>query len=329
MKRFKNILLVCDQQSFHPAIFKRAVSLAKANSAKVTLIDVAEGPDGDQAWLLDRLSSLTKRSIEQDMLAARSEHLQEVAARLESEGIETAQVMRQGVVFIEIIRQVLRAGHDLVMKGVTGEGESRFAVFGSTDLHLMRKCPCPVWLMKRSPHQKFGRVLAAVDPSGQGAQRKGLDKLILDLATSLSKADGSELHVVHAWQFLDEDSMRNSAFAKIPKAEIDRLVEEERAKSQARLDELMADYPEGAGDRDVHLLKGDPTVLIPELAREKAVELIIMGTVGRTGIQGFFIGNTAEAILNQVDCSVLTVKPAGFQTPVRLEEQAESPEAVA
>jgi len=41
-----------------------------------------------------------------------------------------------------------------------------------------------------------------------------------------------------------------------------------------------------------------------------------MGTVGRTGIQGFFIGNTAEEILNQVECSVLAVKPPGFQTPV-------------
>ena len=43
-----------------------------------------------------------------------------------------------------------------------------------------------------------------------------------------------------------------------------------------------------------------------------------MGTVGRTGIRGLFIGNTAEAILNQVKCSVLAVKPSGFETPVRL-----------
>jgi nucleotide-binding universal stress UspA family protein len=45
-----------------------------------------------------------------------------------------------------------------------------------------------------------------------------------------------------------------------------------------------------------------------------------MGTVCRTGVTGFLIGNTAEKVLNNVDCSVLTVKPEGFVTPVTLLE---------
>jgi len=48
------------------------------------------------------------------------------------------------------------------------------------------------------------------------------------------------------------------------------------------------------------------------------VDLMIMGTVARTGIPGFFIGNTAESILSQIDCSVLTIKPPGFVSPVNL-----------
>jgi nucleotide-binding universal stress UspA family protein len=66
------------------------------------------------------------------------------------------------------------------------------------------------------------------------------------------------------------------------------------------------------------LLKGDAEALIPALAKRKGVELIVMGTVCRTGIAGFIIGNTAENILQQVDCSVLTVKPEGFVSPVKL-----------
>ena len=42
-----------------------------------------------------------------------------------------------------------------------------------------------------------------------------------------------------------------------------------------------------------------------------------MGTVGRTGIQGVLIGNTAETILSNVHCPVLTTKPEGFVSPVR------------
>ena len=45
-----------------------------------------------------------------------------------------------------------------------------------------------------------------------------------------------------------------------------------------------------------------------------------MGTVARTGIPGLLIGNTAETILQRVDCSVLAVKPDGFVSPVGLDE---------
>jgi hypothetical protein len=63
------------------------------------------------------------------------------------------------------------------------------------------------------------------------------------------------------------------------------------------------------------VLKGDAEALIPALAKRKGIELIVMGTVCRTGIAGFIVGNTAENILQQVDCSVLTVKPEGFVSP--------------
>jgi nucleotide-binding universal stress UspA family protein len=53
----------------------------------------------------------------------------------------------------------------------------------------------------------------------------------------------------------------------------------------------------------------------------QGIDLLVMGTVCRTGIAGFLIGNTAEEVLNQVDCSVLTVKPEGFETPVTLQDE--------
>ena len=63
-------------------------------------------------------------------------------------------------------------------------------------------------------------------------------------------------------------------------------------------------------------MKGHAREVVPECARALGTELVVMGTVGRTGIPGFVIGNTAEQILNQIDCSVLTIKPAGFISPV-------------
>jgi nucleotide-binding universal stress UspA family protein len=59
---------------------------------------------------------------------------------------------------------------------------------------------------------------------------------------------------------------------------------------------------------------------IPELVKEHQIDLVMMGTVGRIGIPGFLMGNTAEMILNRIDCSVLAIKPEGFVTPVTLEK---------
>ncbi len=67
----------------------------------------------------------------------------------------------------------------------------------------------------------------------------------------------------------------------------------------------------------LHFLKDDASALITDLAAKERIDLIILGTVCRTSVAGFFIGNTAENILQQVDCSVLTVRPEGFISPVK------------
>jgi len=64
------------------------------------------------------------------------------------------------------------------------------------------------------------------------------------------------------------------------------------------------------------VITGDAKYIVPAAARDLDVDLIVMGTVARVGIPGFFMGNTAESILNQIDCSVLTIKPSGFVSPV-------------
>jgi nucleotide-binding universal stress UspA family protein len=66
----------------------------------------------------------------------------------------------------------------------------------------------------------------------------------------------------------------------------------------------------------IHLLRGEAKKEIPALVRDLNADLVVMGTVARTGISGFIIGNTAEAILDQMQCSVLAIKPPGFVSPV-------------
>ena len=323
MKRFKNILVVCDQASLHDDLIGRAIWLAKANDARLTLVDVVEAAPGELANLFGALPGSRAYDVEHEIVEFHRERLTQIAAPVKSEGIETTEIVLQGIAFVEIIKRVIRDGHDLVMKGAAGPGERNSLLFASTDLHLMRKCPCPVWVMKQSKRRQYARVLAAVDPEPGNTQKEALNTLIMDLATSLSRNDGSELHVVNAWALEEEDTLRYSGFGRVSKTEVDLLVEARRKRSEAALKELLRDYPDQGSEREAHLLKGMPREVIPRFAEKHRVELIIMGTVARTGIQGLIIGNTAEAILNQVACSVMAVKPPGFETPVALVEEPE------
>ena len=318
--KFKNILLICDADSIHDAVIGRAIWLAKSNGARVTLIDVVEAEPGELAKLFGALPGTRAQDVEYEVLEFHRSRLASMAAPIKSEGVETAAQVLQGIPFIEIIKKVMRDGHDLVVKGAARSDQDSAPFFGSTDLHLLRKCPCPVWIMKKSGRRQYARVLAAVDTDHTEEQRRALNTLIMDLSTSLSAMDGSELHVVQAWRLDEEDTLRHSGFARVAGDEVDLLVEAKRRQSEKRLNELLLRYPHEGARRQVHLLKGAARDLIPEFARKKRVELIVMGTVGRTGIRGLFVGNTAEMILNQVECSVLAVKPPGFETPVRLDD---------
>ena len=327
MKRFKNILLICDEGTLHSELIVRAISLAKANDARIALVDVIAAAPGELARVFGALPGKRANEVEHEVVEFHRSRLAKIAAPIGAEGIETSEMVLQGSPFMEIIRKVLRDGHDLVMKGAAGAKEGNSLFFGSTDLHLVRKCPCPVWIMKKDRRQRIDRVLAAVDPDPANEQRHALNTIILDLATSLSALNGCDLDVVHTWKLDEEDTLRITGFSRVSNTEVDLLAASEYMRSERKLKELMEGYPDEYPKRNVHLLKGAAQEIIPKLAEEKRVDLIVMGTVGRTGIRGLIIGNTAEAILNQVECSVLAVKPPGFETPVRVDMARGSAEA--
>ncbi len=300
MQRFQKILFVHESTSNQEMALRRAAQLARSNNAQLTLVNVGQ----ELPRSLPNLQKAFGR-VQEDQLKS-------LIGKVGVEGVDVRTRRLVGTPFIEIIKEVMHGDHDLVIKPAEGRGGLGNMLFGSTDLHLLRKCPCPVWIIKPSRKKKFARILAAVDPDPGEEANAELNHVILDLATSLAHQEGSELHVVHAWS-LAYESMLRSGRAPLPKSEVDRMVRMTRQNHKKWLHELLASRELQA---KVHLLKGDSGDVISALARKKRVELIVMGTVARTGIPGFFIGNTAEKTLAVVDCSVLAVKPAAFSTPI-------------
>ena len=325
MKRFKRLLCIVDPQRPADAVLRRAVSLARNNQATLAVVCVVPKmvagigmPEGGPI----------SADLQAAATAASQQQLEEIVAPFRAQlAIDVAVLV--GTPFLEIIRKVLRHGHDLVIKAPEDPGWLE-RLFGSDDMHLLRKCPCPVWLVKPAPSSAYRRILAAVDAGADGsdealAKRHRLNVKILELAASLALSDFAELHVAHAWQAVGESALRG-AFLSRPDTEVLAYIEQVRRSHHEGLDALLkAVIGNQTGDTaqflspTKHLIKGHPQIEIPLLAKNLQVDLVVMGTVARTGVPGFFIGNTAESILEQIECSVMAVKPEGFVTPVTVE----------
>ena len=322
MKRFKNVLCIVGPEEESKLALERAVTLAENNQANLTVITVASllSTSIDLPTLSTELQAATVNSRRQKLENLVEPYRQRIK-------IETRIVI--GTPFIEIIREVLRNAYDLVIKCPESQ-DWLDRLFSSDDKQLLRKCPCPVWMVRPQIGESFDHILGAVDvgdsyPAKELETRQALNEMVIELASSLAVSEFAELHVVHAWEAIGEDALRQGAFMQRPENEVNTYVDQTRRHHTQLLDTLIkkvsAKLGEDAADYikpQLHMPKGSARKVIPKLAKELQVDCIVMGTVARTGIPGLFMGNTAETILDQLECSVLAIKPPGFVSPVAL-----------
>lgn len=322
MNRFKDILFVVEPEAPGQHALERAISLAKNNQADLMVVAVTPRvtagigvPEGGP--ISEELQSAMVQSREQRLQQLIEPYRQEIDIQLK---------VLKGTPFVEIIHEVLRGGHDLVIK--TPEHLDWMGrLFGSDDMHLLRKCPCPVWLIKPEEPKTYRRILAAVDVEQreEGADsQQALNMQILEMASSMALAEFAELHIVHVWDAVGEGAMRG-AFMKTSEEQLQTYVEGVRHQHEKALGKLIGKLEAklsketmGYLKPQIHMVKGWARKEIPQQVKRIGADVVLMGTVGRTGVPGLIMGNTAETILNQIDCSVLAIKPPGFETPLKL-----------
>ena len=322
MQRFTGVLFVATPDTDDTNAFERALQVAEANQARLTVVDLQQGPATPVARVPGGLSPERRRAA---LAEASAERLQQYIDSADGR-VDLDTRTLDGVGFVEVIRTVQSGGHDLVVKAAMESGTRRRYLFSSFDMHLLRKCPVPVWLVKQGAGgERYRRVLAPVDvdPDGAAKTDPSLNRRILETAAAQALADGAELHVAHAWQPAYEGVLRSRGiFAE--EDEVQRYIESERQAHRAAFDRLAGDMRSWIGGEICdwlqpvfHLRQGQAGTVIPELAAELDAGLVVMGTVGRTGIAGLLIGNTAETIVEGIACSVLAVKPPGFRSPIQ------------
>ena len=288
--------------------FLRGVELAKLQDARLLLFTALNVSEDTLGYLKDH----ERAHVVSTLADAAERVLMGLEQEAKKEGVQATHQVVSGKGWLEIIKQVLRDQHDLVVVGTREPSGWRRLLFGNTAMKLLRRCPCPVLVNKLGVSPRPPRILIAPDlkPSSQEA---------LSLGVALGSKWKSHVDVLHVveypldriWATGSPDHWEKDYHAKV-RAEAEKLLHQQLEKTA---------YKDLGSKLKIHLADGDvlPDIAIQHFLQVHGNQLLVMGTIGRGGMQGIMIGNTAERLLPEVHCSVLAVKPPDFVCPIKLE----------
>lgn len=296
-----NILYVSNGLETADALH-RALSLAQATQARLNVLVVCpQLPETMQDY-----ESVYEDGIKQRIL----DNIADFAA---SRGLDPASLDSE--ISLEfghpparhVVMSSLMQSHDLVFKAAdpTPDGKG----YRAADLALVRKCLRPVWLHRAAklPDDSL-RVAVAIDPDS--IERTGHDLSIQLLRVTRRIADNysGKLYIISCWDYPFEDYLSRKAWFQ-DSSELSEIVESSNLKHRAALSALITESGITGPTRILHL-RGQPSQVIPAVVDQNRIDLLAMGSLARTGIAGFFIGNTSEDVMRELRCSVAILKPS-------------------
>lgn len=293
-----------------PAVHK-AAQIAKGLKATLTLFHDIAMPLYADTWQ-GREDEL--RSWQREVETARREQLEKIAQRIRQHDVDVDVAADWDYPPSEaIIRKAQRISADLVVienHHGTGRHPARW-LLSYTDWELLRSCPMPVLMVKNRKLYHRPRVLAAVDPSHVYARPSNLDRQILRAGAQLVHALRGELHAMHAY------SQPLALAPAMPDAPMSDIATSQEALERAARRELartVDGFAVRPGHR--HLVAGRATDAIPRTAKRERSAIVAMGVVSRSGLKRFFVGSTAESVMDAVTADILVVKGADFPSRV-------------
>jgi nucleotide-binding universal stress UspA family protein len=237
----------------------------------------------------------------QELTGSCEERLRQQVERL---GIDEAELAGAGVlegaphrVLVDTAQMV---GADLIVVGATGSGPLAAELLGSTADRVLRKATCPVLLVRGELRVPPRRVLAPVDLSTLSADafRCGLH-----LLAQLGASGEIEVRAVHALSFVEALEPRRRKDGEVSFEQAERSSAEELGRFVL---ENRADAP---FDVETAVLPGEARFEILRELREHPVDLVVLGTHGRGGLDRLMLGSVASAIARKAPCSVLLISP--------------------
>ena len=173
MNEFSNILVATDTRLDQHPIVDEAAEIASHCGAKLKIVDVAP----EFSWTV-RLTMSDHEHVQELICQEKSASLEVLAEKIRARGITVETKVLRGRTSVEIIREVLREGHDLVLRVAKGKDSRSQSFFGNTGARLLRQCPCAVWLVSSATTPEFKLVLSCIDTSSGQEQECNLNRRV-------------------------------------------------------------------------------------------------------------------------------------------------------
>jgi universal stress protein E len=312
MKTYQKILVVIDPSTDEQKALRRAIDLAaniKANGGQVEVTAFLSIFDFSYE-MTTILSSDDRGAMRQSVIKDKELWLENLISDLKPDIDINSLVVWHNRPFESIIEQVIQNNYDLVIKGTHQHDRFKSVIFTPTDWHILRKCPCPVLLVKGHEWPSNGNILAAINVGSDETEHNSLNDKITKEAKKLAQLIQGNVHLVNSFP----GTPVNIAI-EIPEfnsSEYNNTMLQHHKKSMAaHATEFEIDVTH------THVEEGLPERVIEEVADKIDAELVVLGTIGRTGISAALIGNTAEHVIDQLNCDVLALKPDGYISPLQ------------
>lgn len=292
--------------------FHQALQFANQEKANVTLLTVIEE--------LAEMQDLSRYSV--STLSLLDKATRQCEKQLEEYiSILTPQYpnimfdikVATGIPYIEIIKAAASNSADLIVIDAHRDHKETACQGGTSTRHLMRESSIPIWAIQpQLEPARIKKIVAAIDVTD--ADSAQLNEKILQYAHEFAEINRSSLYPCHAWRLESEGYLRE--WNRCTDLEIAVIAKQLRDDRSARLEALVMPYSHSSTSVQITMLEGNAKKILPDFVNNNDIDLVVMGSVSRTGIAGFVMGNTAEYMLDKIQCSVLTLKPEEFKSPV-------------
>ncbi len=307
MEKYKKILTVIDPTTDDQKALKRSIELARHTHGEITAFLTIYDFSYEMTTML---SGEEREAMRQSMINDRMQWLEEKIAEVDHDNITVnTSIIWHNRPFEKIIKKVITEDFDIVIKGTHQHDKFKSVIFTPTDWHILRKCPCPVLLVKEHNWPDNGNLLTALNIGSDDDEHKALNDKLTQEAIRLSSLIKANIHLVNSYP----GTPVNIAI-EIPEFNAceynDTMLKHHQTAMHTHANTFKIPLD------NTHVKEGLPEDVIESVSNEIDAELVILGTIGRTGLSAALIGNTAEHVIDRLNCDVLAIKPEGYISPL-------------